>query len=174
MQIIKQLSTGILFFLIVAVGCVTKPASMSKVDYDEDLSVHRPNYSDSLITKEANNTVSENETYTPTNVKPSHDVTRPINMFLDSLAQKNRQYEFYTGYTVQVYSGSERQKGSETKDDVYMVLPDSKPTLSFEAPFWKVKVGKFYSVMEAQKTFVKLKSEFPNAIIVPEQFKLNQ
>ena len=178
MQILRQLSTGFLFFFIVVAGCVTKPASMSSVDYDEDLSVYRPNYSDSLKLKEAEHpsSTSENEKqiYTTPNLKPSRDVTVSLNTFLDSVSQRNRQYEFYTGYTVQVYSGSERQKASETKDEVYMILPDAKPAVHFESPVWKVKVGKFYSVIEAQKTYVKLKSEFPNAIIVPEQFKLNQ
>src|SRR5690606_34323910 len=135
-------------------------------------------YADSLKSKETEKTASasENETknYTSSSLRPSHDITASINTFLDSVAQKNRQYEFYTGYTVQVYSGSERQKASETKDEVYMVLPDAQPSIHFESPFWKVKVGKFYSVIEAQKTFVKLRSEFPNAIIVPERFKLNQ
>lgn len=176
MQILKRLNTGFLFFFIVVAGCVTKPASMSSVDYDEDLSVHRPNYTDSLKLKETALLSSENEkkTHTPPNLKPSHDVTASLNTFLDSTAQRNREYDFYTGYTVQVYSGAERQKAAETKDEVYMVLPDAKPAIHFESPFWKVKVGKFYSEIEAQKTYVKLKSEFPNAIIVPERFKLNQ
>ena len=178
MQTLKQLNTGILIFLLAVAGCITKPASMSSVDYDEDLSVHRPNYADSLKQKETAHasSTSENETkaYTSPNVKPSHDVTASINTFLDSAAQRNREYDFYTGYTVQVYSGAESQKAREVKDDVYMVLPDATPAISFEAPFWKVKVGKFYNEMEAQKSYVKLKSEFPNAIIVPERFKLNQ
>jgi hypothetical protein len=128
--------------------------------------------------KEAENLSStsgnEKQIYTNPNLKPSRDVTASIDTFLDSVSQRNLEYEFYTGYTVQVYSGFESQKAREVKDDVYMILPDAKPAVHFESPVWKVKVGKFYSVIEAQKSYVKLKSEFPNAIIVPERFKLNQ
>ncbi len=173
---IKIFNSSLLLFFLLVAGCVTKPASMSSVDFDEDLSKHRPNFSDSLKAKEAKNTATEPETiiYNTPDINPSGDITTSLNTFLDSVAHRNREYDYYTGYTIQVYSGSERQKGDEVKDDVYMVLPDAKPTLSFEAPFWKVKVGKFYSVIQAQKTYAKLKSEFSNAIIVPEQFKLSQ
>jgi hypothetical protein len=178
MKILKQFNTGLLFSFIVLAGCITKPAYMSSVDYDEDLSVYRLNYTDSVKVKESKNQSSSTEaetiTYNTPNIKPSHDVTSSLNVFLDSVAQRNRQYDYYTGYTIQVYSGQERQKATETKDDVYMVLPDAKPAVHFESPFWKVKVGKFYNTIEAQKTFVKIKAEFPNAIIVPEKFKLNQ
>ncbi len=178
MQIAKKIKTASLVFFVAIAGCVTKPASMSSVDFDEDLSVYRPSYSDSVKVKESKNQASaknpETITYNTPNIKPSNDVTASLNTFLDSLSQRNRQYDFYTGYTIQVYSGQERQRATEIKDDVYMVLPDGKPAVHFESPFWKVKVGKFYNTMEAQKTFVKIKAEFPNAIIVPEKFKLNQ
>ena len=177
MQIARKINTALLVLFVAIAGCVTKPASMSSVDFDEDLSVHRPSYTDSLKVRESKKASAEKpETiiYKTPNVKPSHDVTASLNTFLDSVSQKNRKYDFYSGYTIQVYSGQERQKATEIKDDVYMVLPDAKPAVHFESPFWKVKVGKFYNTMEAQKTFVKIKAEFPNAIIVPEKFKLNQ
>ena len=178
MQIAKKINIALLVFFVAIAGCVTKPASMSSVDFDEDLSVYRPNYSDSVKVKENKNHSStdkpETVTYSTPNVKPSHDVTASLNTFLDSVSHRNREYAYYTGYTIQVYSGQERQRATEIKDDVYMFLPDAKPAVHFESPFWKVKVGKFYNTIEAQKTFVKIKAEFPNAIIVPEKFKLNQ
>ena len=71
-------------------------------------------------------------------------------------------------------SGTSSEEAKISKGKVYSILSDEKPVLKYEEPSFKVKVGKFYSRLEAQKTFAQLKRKFPNAIIIPERIQLSE
>lgn len=139
--------------------------------YSEDLSVHRPKF-------EVKETGDNNEkVQTVEEVKypePTFDVTKQVNSVLDSIDALKANISFVDGFTIQVYSGTSSEEAKIAKGKVYSILSEEKPVLKYDEPNFKVKVGKFYSRLEAQKTFAQLKRKFPNSIIIPERIQLSE
>ena len=100
--------------------------------------------------------------------QPILDVTRELDVVLDSIAKINKNLP-YLRYTVMVHNSNSRSDAEEARKDVFRVLPDAKPKLQFISPSYIVKVGDFMDQLEAYQTLVKLKRQFPDAVIIPEQ-----
>jgi len=99
---------------------------------------------------------------------PELDITDNLDVVLDSIATINKNLP-YLRYTVMVHNSSSRNDAEEARKDVFRVMPDAKPILQFISPSYIVKVGDFFDQLEAYQILVKLKSQFPNAVIIPEQ-----
>lgn len=100
--------------------------------------------------------------------QPELDITEELDVVLDSIAKINKKLP-YLRYTVMVHNSNSRNDAEEARKDVFRVLPDAKPKLQFISPSYIVKVGDFMDQLEAYQTLVKLKKQFPNAVIIPEQ-----
>ncbi len=53
-----------------------------------------------------------------------------------------------------------------------MIIPDDKMYMEFRAPNFRVKVGDAISRIEANYLLGKLKTDFPNAVIVPDDINI--
>lgn len=168
---IKQL-TYCLVVSIVVFGCkttsVTSTADTEK--YKEDLSQLRPKYEKPKVTVDsaATETVKDYS-----KVTPSHDITAKLNTVLDSIDVLRKDINYIDGFTIQVYSGTNSEEARLSRGKVYSILPESNPELKFDEPNFKVKVGKYYSRIEARKPYAQLKKRFPGAIIIPERIYLH-
>jgi hypothetical protein len=146
-------------------GCAKKtvPTAVTE-DYSEDLMHTMPDieeYVDPLLTEE--------ETVEKAPFRyPELDVTENLDVVLDSIATINKNLP-YLRYTVMVHNSNSRNDAEEARKDVFRVMPDAKPKLQFISPSYIVKVGDFFDQLEAYQTLVKLKRQFPNAVIIPEQ-----
>jgi hypothetical protein len=155
----------LLFLAGILFNCARKtvPTAVTE-DYYEDLSGTLPEI------EEYTTPVEE----TPEEVvraefrQPVLDITDGLNIVLDSIAAINKNLP-YLRYTVMVHNSSSRHDAEEARKDVFRVMPDAKPILQFISPSYIVKVGDFFDQLEAYQTLVKLKGQFPNAVIIPEQ-----
>lgn len=158
----------VLIVPIVFVACSpgTLPSSTSSGEkYKEDISYLRPTYEelkDSVISPTA-----DQEEYVA--IEPRYDVTNELNAVLDSIDVIRKDQHFVDGYTIQVYSGYNSDEATIARGKVYSILEGSKPSLKFEEPNFKVKVGKYYSKLEAQKDYSLIKAKFPSALIIPQR-----
>ncbi|ELR69920.1 hypothetical protein C900_04443 [Fulvivirga imtechensis AK7] len=149
-------------------GCssTTTPTSSDMERYKEDLSVLRPEYENPEALKD---TISAGEEEDYSSITPKYHVTRELNAILDSIDVLKKDVRYIDGFTIQVYSGTNSEQARITRGKIFSLIPEADPVLKFDEPNFKVKVGKFYSRIEAQKTYAKLKGEFPKAIIIPER-----
>lgn len=146
--------------------------------YNEEISRYRRNYADSLeqITSGGQNadvTRPNPEANAPTvtaSLNTQYDINESMDDFLRQVIERNTEANTYQGYTVQVYTGSSREKANEAKNTVYSLLPEADPTITFDPPNYKVKVGEFADRLEAQSIYSPLKNAFPVVLIVPERF----
>jgi len=106
--------------------------------------------------------------YTP----PEYDITNEIDVLLDSLAKDAAKKKVQV-YTVQVYVGNNSQEADEARMKVFKILPDESPRIEWSQPNFRVKVGRFFSRLEAYKTLSTLRKHFPGALLVPERINLN-
>ena len=141
----------------------TVPTAVTE-DYSEDLTHTMPDieeFEDPMLS------VEETVEKAPFR-DPELDVTEHLDVVLDSIATINKNLP-YLRYTVMVHNSNSRNDAEEARKDVFRVMPEAKPKLQFISPSYIVKVGDFFDQLEAYQTLVKLKRQFPNAVIIPEQ-----
>ena len=154
--------------VLILAGCAsTSQTSSSSDEYHEDLSVYRPPVIFSM------DTTTTEGSETPVDIpEPVFDITHELDSLLDTLAINNQKQRYIDGYTIQVYTGNSRVDATEVRNAVFGILPGSDPTISYDLPNYKVKVGKYYQRLEAQRDFAAIKSHFNNTILVPQQFRI--
>ena len=78
----------------------------------------------------------------------------------------------YIGYRIQIFfdSGSQaKTKANEVKSKFLTLFPDMAAYLTYEQPFFKIRVGDFRNMLEAQGFKNVLSTEFSNAFIVSDR-----
>ncbi len=160
----KKISLLIIVLPAVVLSCAHKvsPAATKENTYTEDLSSTLPKITPYKSPQPFNVTSNDTISY-----GASFNINQKLNVLLDSIISLNKRTQF-SQLTIMVYNGNSRELADQTRLDVFRLLPGSKPTLDFVAPSYRVKVGRYFNEIEAYQTLQKLKSEFPNAIVVPE------
>jgi hypothetical protein len=100
-------------------------------------------------------------------VKPHLTVNEKVDFVLDSIDRLNSLRKFIPGYTIQVYSGLNREEAGNARKKLQDEL-DMRADLQYVQPKFRVRVGYYFTSIDAQKDLVRLKRLFPNAILVPE------
>ncbi|MDY3067351.1 SPOR domain-containing protein [Porphyromonas sp.] len=73
-------------------------------------------------------------------------------------------YAILRGYKIQVYSGnlsSSRGIASSRERQINALYPELMPTVEYDAPFWRLRVGNFIEREEAQQALEELRKAFP-------------
>jgi hypothetical protein len=104
-------------------------------------------------------------------VKPTMLVNQKVNFVLDSIDRLNRLRKVVPGYTIQVYSGLNREEAGNTRKRLQDEL-DMRADLQYVQPKFRVRVGRYFTTIDAQKDLMRLKRSFPNAILVPESIPI--
>ena len=157
---------ALIFILIFVVGCINKPPVSSQYlekGYFEDLSFLRES-------PEKNN-VDSNNINEISIIEESKFNKELENIYITY--ENTPKNKYLNGYTIQIFSGLEREKADSiffTADSIYSELDIY--TL-YDQPNYRVKVGKYFYRINANKALNKLINDFSEAIIVPERIKIN-
>ena len=156
--------------LVVILGCSpgAVPTSSDAENYKEDLSYLRPTYAET-DTIEDSDTLTTEITPTTNVIEAEYDVTEELNAILDSIDVIRTERRYVDGFTIQVYSGYDSDEATKARGRVYAILENSRPSLKFEEPNFKVKVGRYYSRLEAQGDYALIKEKFSAALIIPQR-----
>ena len=135
----------------------------SRPYYHEDLYPLRPK-----LTEPAD-TLMEQAAHQPKEfVAPRLNVNTKVDNVLDSINRFNITRKFIDGYTIQIYSGQNREEAMNTKKKAGNE-PSLNAILEYNQPKFRVRVGNYYSRLEAQRDLTRLRRLFSNAILVPEK-----
>lgn len=104
-------------------------------------------------------------------VTPHMMVNDKVDFVLDSIDKLNLLRKVVPGYTIQVYSGLDREEAGNTRKRLQDEL-DMRADLQYVQPKFRVRVGHYFTSLDAQKDLMRLKRYFPNAILVPESIPL--
>lgn len=95
---------------------------------------------------------------------------------IDTLVQKHIQFNqlqpTIDGYRIQIYfeSGNNaRTMANRVRDRFLELFPYTGAYLTFNEPYYRVRVGDYRTKMAAESFLSTLSLEFPNAFIVAEQ-----
>jgi hypothetical protein len=162
------------FFLIVPFvlfSCVVQKTSTTQgTRYSEDLSALRPK---TETMKEDTTDASETLVKKSKETIPAiHTINNQLDAVLDSIDRINLNSRFVQGYTIQVYSG-DREGALNVKRELTMSLPDLESEVKYDAPTFRVKAGRYFERLDAQKDYMAIKKYFPSAIVIPERIAIN-
>lgn len=95
-------------------------------------------------------------------------------VLMDTLSQLNKSVPYY-GYRIVLYTGSDRKRAIFEKGKAMKILDDETLVyMNYQRPYFKVKVGNYYDRITAYATYLKLKSQIPTALLVPDIIDLNK
>lgn len=157
-------------FIVALWGCKTSNVTSSSKDlYQEDLSGLRPELVPAVANspEDTSSVDTEQESSTIAGIKAELDSINQI------IIERNKSVRYIDGYTIQVYTGNNREMASEARDLVISLDETLTPDISYYQPTYKVKVGQYINRLEAHKTFESLKPHFPRAVVVPERIRVN-
>ncbi len=152
----------ILFF---SISCAAQKNG-SKTYYHEDLYSLRPKFEDVL------DTAQQDQHRKKETLVAMRNVNVVVDEILDSINRFNVTRTFIDGFTIQIYSGQNREEAMNSKKKMITDVSDLTAELEYNQPKFRVRVGSYYSRLEAQKDLLRLKRPFPNAILVPEKIML--
>lgn len=149
-------------FIIVAAFSCAAQKNNNRSYYHEDLYSLRPKFSEPL------DTVQKNRNFRKGPFTATRNVNATVDAILDSINRFNVTRKFIDGYTIQIYTGQNREEAMNTKKKM-MYEHELTAELEYNQPKFRVRVGAYFSRLEAQKDLVRLRRLFPNAILVPEK-----
>ncbi|MCS6824102.1 MAG: hypothetical protein NZ529_07370 [Cytophagaceae bacterium] len=134
-------------------------------EYKEDLQPYRIKY-------------TYNEEKPPMPLKsatmPVNDDTKKIEALLDSMSVYNLNIRTAEGYRVLIYSGTKKADALQAQLNAKEILQEDRVYLIWDSPNFKVKVGDYFSRLEAYTTQTYLLKDFPGSIIVPDKVNINR
>ena len=102
-------------------------------------------------------------------MEPKYAVNKKLDTVLDSIDRYNVSKEFIDGFTIQIYAGLKREDALNAKKNLSSSLPDLSSEVEYSQPNFRVKVGKYYSRIDAQRDYVAIRKYFPTAIVIPDK-----
>jgi hypothetical protein len=161
----------IVFALIVITGCKSaQPSQATQAGkYSEDLSMLRPKIEEAPDGAIAENVKRDPKVY----VEPQFAVNKRLDAVLDSIDRINLTRKFIEGYTIQVYSGMKREDAMNAKKLLASSIPSLESELQYVQPNFRVKVGRYFTRLEAEKDYEQIRRYFPTAIVVPDKIAIN-
>ncbi len=95
---------------------------------------------------------------------------------LDSLVSKNieinKSQQTIDGYRIQLFSGSERNNANALRTRFKTDYPDENVYLIYQQPYFKLRVGDYRNLIEAQEMYLQLQKTFDQLLIVPDKINL--
>uniref|UniRef100_UPI004048503D hypothetical protein n=1 Tax=Roseivirga sp. TaxID=1964215 RepID=UPI004048503D len=169
------LSSMLIVLVLSLVSCTKKsvPTKVGKdsgleLEYSDDLSKLRPKIEAEALEEDAT------ERKANTEVQSKFDMTSQFDVLLNSIKARNDTVANLNGYTILVYSGINERDAGRVRNRLFDILPEMQAVMQYKLPTYFVKVGTFYQQIEAQPLYEKIKKYYPNATVVPEQFKLEK
>lgn len=165
------MNPALIMYLMMMASCASQQATTttsSSGTYSEDLSAWRPTYE---IPKDSLPTSKDGRKKRP-DIEPHYTVNKQLDAVLDSIDRINLTRKYVDGFTIQLYTGLNREEALNTKKKLSLDLPELESEVIYAQPNFKVKTGSYFTRMEAQKDFVAIKKFFGNAIIIPDRIKI--
>lgn len=155
-------------FCYVLVGCgVTQKASDKP--YYENLAGLRPQIT---VPVDAPRKDTSKQSVKTETITPTQTVNAKVDAVLDSIDRYNLVKRFVDGYTIQIYSGQNREDAMNTKKKMSTEVSALTANLQYQQPKFTVTVGRYYTKLEAQKDLVLIRQSFSAAILVPEKIAI--
>lgn len=107
---------------------------------------------------------------TPSLPSSSQAVDQVLAQRISKNYEKAKTEPYYSGFTVLVYSGVDRNEAFRTKETLSTLFPELIAEMQYQQPRYLIKVGGYGFKIEAQPAYHQLKTQFPAARIIQDRF----
>lgn len=146
-------TTGLIigFISLAMWSCKTIPVSSSIDTYREDLSGLRSalTVTEEVVPSEENTSLGIHSSETA----PTGHIKAELDSVSTIITEQNKALRYVDGYTIQVYTGSNREDALLARSKVRQVNADLKPSIQYHQPNYKVKVGQYVDRLKAHEIF---------------------
>ncbi|MFT2007403.1 sporulation protein [Pontibacter sp. 13R65] len=170
MNKVSNLLYALLFLLLTACGASSRTSTSDagkvtgKTRVAEDLSEYRPTYPEADMAGGGG----------AAPLTPTSHVNNKVAALMDTVASVNRSVKYAQGYRILAYNGSERQTVMDLRKAIIARVPHEKDYLTYQQPNFRLKIGDYFSRIEAQQTLNQIRDLLPNAQIVTDQININK
>lgn len=95
----------------------------------------------------------------------SGQVTIDAHKDIDKLLEFKKDIKTVDLYKIRIYSG-DRSGAENTKSNANGLYPEWASLMEYETPNYKIYVGNFLSRLEADRALMKVKKNYPSALIL--------
>ena len=136
--------------------------------YHENLAKHRKEFkAESTDDKKDHESREAKKTL---QIQPTHDVTDHLARLLGYRKTACQKRKTISGYTLQVYVGSSRERASKIRSRLYNKYLPAQPKLRHHHTNYIVELGKFLDPLEAYPIYAALKKYMPQTTIKLTKF----
>jgi hypothetical protein len=133
----------------------------------EDLSKYRPKFA--LADPAAGNPAGKG---LAAGIVPANHVNDQVAALMDTLAQRNKSIRYARGYRILVYSGTERKAWLDMRQAIVKRVPEQRDYPVYTQPNYRLKIGDYFTRVEAQQVLLRIKDITPNAMIIADQINV--
>lgn len=166
--------------LSIAIGACSRSATPTKNtnvgigNYEEDLSDVRVTYEPKPVATTPAEKVPIKEKTGGVIIQIPQQVNSQVDIALDSIAVRNKNVRYSSGYRIQVYVGNDRREVDEAKVFIYQNFPELNTYLTFSQPTYKLKAGDFTSKLDAERYYSTIKQRYSMAMMVSERIDIKK
>lgn len=166
--------------LSIAIGACSRSATPTKNtnvgigNYEEDLSDVRVTYEPKPVATTPAEKVPIKEKTGGVIIQIPQQVNSQVDIALDSIAVRNKNVRYSSGYRIQVYVGNDRREVDEAKVFIYQNFPELNTYLTFSQPTYKLKAGDFTSRLDAERYYSSIKQRYSMAMMVSERIDIKK
>ena len=158
-----------LFIIALVVSSACKPSAEARTSSPDrasaravdDISVYRPTYP-----------ADDANAPAVARVEPTNHANAKVAVLMDSVASVNKNIRYAQGYRILAYNGSERQTVMNLRKAIIARVPEQKDYLTYQQPNFRLKIGDYFSRIEAQQVLNQISDLIPNAHIVQDQINI--
>ncbi|MFN3487558.1 MAG: SPOR domain-containing protein [Emticicia sp.] len=166
--------------LSIAIGACSRSATPTRStnvgigNYEEDLSDVRVTYDPKPVATTPAEKIPAKEKSGGAIVQIPQQVNSQVDIALDSIAVRNKNVRYSSGYRIQVYVGNDRREVDEAKVFIYQNFPELSTYLTFSQPTYKLKAGDFTSRLDAERYYSTIKQRYSMAMMVSERIDIKK
>jgi hypothetical protein len=105
-------------------------------------------------------------------ITPTNHVNDRVAALMDTLANRNKAVRYAKGYRILAYSGTERKAWLNMRQAIVKRVPEERDYPIYTQPNYRLKIGDYFTRVEAQQVLLRIKDITPNAMIITDQINV--
>lgn len=83
----------------------------------------------------------------------------------------DKKKPFFQGYRIQIFSGNSKEEANKVKSDFYTKYPNMRCYLTYQQPYYKLRVGDYEDQESAKPDAKRLAKIYPSSFLVPDEVR---
>lgn len=94
-----------------------------------------------------------------------------VQSFISAHPMIDKRKPFFQGYRIQIFSGNSKEEANRVKADFYSKYPSMRCYLTYQQPYYKLRVGDYEDQESAKPDAKKLARIYPSSFLVPDEVR---